>query len=210
MTDVKIIHNPFDNTTTLVYGSHVIRSSGNKINSYIISDGFYSILLPFRKRYSVWNGLLAELIYEVNDDELNIVFEGRHSDFELVKKSFEECRDIVENSGYSNLWSLSYKENFEAVNLKEQILYAADMLKESCETRAELKEIDEFKETIDSESVDSGYARLNEILKKHKEKWEGANYAFKMNRISELELIMNNLQETGSKIKQLKKEGGSI
>ena len=206
MTDVRIIYNPYENKTTLIYEKHVITSAENKIYSYLLSDGFYEVLLPFKKRYSIWYGLLPELIKEVNDDELKIIFEGRLSDYELIKKAFEECREIVENEGYANAWSLDFEKNFESENVINQLLSAANMLRDVCETRAELREVDKFKSAVSDDEISELYGRLMSMIKKHIEKWEVSSDDYRQNRINELNVIIGVIENVPDEIKLLKKE----
>ena len=195
MTEVKIIYDPFKKKTTLIYAGHKINSPDNKIQSYLTSYGFNEILMPFKKHYSVWNGLLPELIYEINDDALNIVFEGRHSDHELVEKAFNKCRDIITDSGYSNSWSLSYKADFEEDNLIDRIINSADELKNLCETRAELDEINKFKASIHDEQVHTACGKLKRIVETHIKKWNKSYEPYKDSKITELKIILDDIDE---------------
>lgn len=195
MTSIRIVYDPFRNKTRIACDGREITSLDNKINSYVLSEGFYNVLLPFRKRYSVWNGLLPELINEVNDDELSITFEGRQEDFEKLEKAFEECRDMVENIGYSNSWTLYCEKGFENENIIDELINAAGNLKGLCETRAELGELRQFSECAKDMDISECRDRLMLLIGEHIGKWETSGEKYRDSKISELKMIRENVMK---------------
>lgn len=206
MTDVKITYDPFESKTVIRCGDHEITSpdnENNKICSYILSYGFHRILKPFRTRYSVWNGLLPELICDVNDDELDIVFEGQASDFEELEAAFGECRELVENAGYTNSWTLHHTQNFNAESFAEKLISTSDRLKEFCDTRSELSELDDFKASVRCGSISEGHKRLASIIGKHIEKWESSSDKYRINNINMLTFIKDDIDRSAMQAERI-------
>ena len=189
MFNVKIIYNSLDNKIFLEYENNKITSSENRIYEYISAYDFSNILMPFRKRYSIWEGLLPELIKDVNDSELDICFEGRAEDYEMLVKAFAECKGIVESLGYKNLWTVSHMKNFESENLINMFIQTADDLYSECRTRDEQHTVHNLKINVNDDNINESCEKLKEVLVSVMQKWEESPAEYKQSKIDYLKSV---------------------
>ena len=84
MTNIHLVYDPYADKVQVYIESREITAPENKIYSFLDLNGFYKCLLPFRRRYAIWEGLLLELLEEVNDEDLHIIFEGRRTDHQRL------------------------------------------------------------------------------------------------------------------------------
>lgn len=203
MTDIRIVFNPAAKESEVYCGGRRIEAKENKIYTFLEANDFYECLLPFTKRYMIWQGLLPELIIEANDDALRIVFEGTEADYRRVEEAFRQTRTVVSNLGYENSWQLSHEGNFEERNLNALLADLAGALREMCETRAELRALDAFCKKLDA---GSGFAECEREFKKlageHLKKWEKSDNRYKEEKIG---YIRNAVLE---RLEQKKREFG--
>lgn len=195
MTNVQIIYNPFEDETRVFYEEHEILSEDNKIVTFLKTNGFYECLHMFKKRYVIWQGLLPEIIKEVNDDELQIVFEGNDDDFKKLEAAFCESKDIVNNMGYENNWSLSHISNFTLECAVQSLTDIIEEFKSTCETRAELAQLDKCIEQLEFH-VDT-YSEfctirksVEKIFNQHIDKWQKSDSPYKQSKIVFIEVLL--------------------
>lgn len=204
MTNIRLIHNPFTRETTIYCEKKKITAEENKIYSFLNTNDFNDCLLPFNKKYAIWQGLLPELMLEVNDDELHITFEGREVDFQSLENAFKQCGTIVTNLGYENNWRLFYIPNFNAEYLAAALNNLAGTLREICESRAELREVDSIVGDIGKNDFRKCYKRLQEILSKHLEKWENSDNKYKEEKVNYINsVVIANLEMLGKQFSEL-------
>lgn len=195
MIKVHLIYNPFNKKCRLFFDNMEICDLENKVYSFLKSEEFHELLYPFNKRYVIWQGLLPELVNEVNDSELHIIFEGLESDFSELEKAFEQCKDIVLNIGYENQWHLSHVRNFDEEHFAKQMDEVAEQLGNICETRAELREIARFVTTVKERDVGKNCRQMQQLLVKHIEKWEDSREKYKEGKISYLKMLEETVKE---------------
>lgn len=200
MTDVKIIFNPIDLDVKLFYDNKEILSTDNKVYAFLKTEGFHNSLIPLNRKYIIWQGLLPELVNEFNDDELNIVFEGRIKDFEEVKNAFENAESILENIGYENNYHLSFLKNYEAENLTDRLISIAKNVREMCETRNELNEIDRLVSGMITKDLSASQRVLQEIIDRHIKKWNESNDKHKKSKVDFLLISSEQLKESSKYI----------
>ena len=88
MTSVSLIYNPYSLKSRILIAERELDAPENRIVEFMNRESFYDLLRPFRRRYVVWDGLLPELLEEINDPEAEITFIGREADFEAVRAAF--------------------------------------------------------------------------------------------------------------------------
>lgn len=195
MTEVRIVYNPANSRCRLFYDNREILSAENKIYAFLTTENIHDILIPFNRRYTIWQGLLPEIICEFNDDELNITFEGREDDFRALEEAFEKTESIVENIGYTNRWSLTFVKNFEQEAATERVLFIAQEIREMCETRAELYEIKDLVESVSVKELTEICESLQDIIEAHKEKWNQSSERHKKSKVDFLNIKAEQLKE---------------
>lgn len=201
MTTVKLIFNPFDKKSRLFYENNEITAMENKVYAFLQSGDFCEVLLPFNKRYVIWRGLLPELMNEVNDSELHIIFEGRESDFIRLEQAFDKCRPMIESMGYENQWHLSFIKNFEAEDILDKLIQAAESIRDMCETRAELHEADAFITNAVHGDIQVNYLAVRSLLEKHQEKWRYSTDRYKKEKIDYLNMVAESIKEISNLLK---------
>lgn len=204
MTNIRVAHDPITGRTSVYFEQEEITASENRICTFLNSSGFHSCLLPFRRRYVIWKGLLQELIDEANDEELRIVFEGRASDYRLMEEAFRRSGDSAEELGCENKWELSHAGNLGVEAAARMLLEAARSLREICESRAELSVVDQF--ILGEEKPGNGGCEaLRDILAGHIRKWEESASPYRQEKIAYLEMLRGRLDEAEE---HLRKYGG--
>lgn len=195
MTNIRLVYNPFTGQTRIYNENQEITAKENRLCAFLCPGGFESCLLPFRRRYTVWEGLLPELLRETNDEELHVIFEGRDEDFRKMEEAFEQTRSAVENAGYENRWQLTHIPNFEAGNLVRQLRELAAHMREMCESRRELSEIDRLAEEIGEENLDKNCQSMQAVLCAHIAKWEQSQSEYRQGKITYLKMLEGRLRE---------------
>ncbi len=196
MTNIRLVYNPFTKEAEVYCENKKISAEENKIYMFLKTNGFYECLLPFNKRYVIWQGLLPELMIEVNDDELHILFEGTKEDFQTLENSFTQSEIYVNNLGYENNWVVSYLPNFTVENLVQTLCDTAENMKDICESRAELHEIDNYLSDAHEIEAMEAYQKLKRMIAGHLKKWENSNNKYKDEKKNFIEhIIMSNLRE---------------
>ena len=67
MTNIRLVYNPFTGQTRIYNENQEITAKENRLCAFLCPGGFESCLLPFRRRYTVWEGLLPELLRFLGD-----------------------------------------------------------------------------------------------------------------------------------------------
>lgn len=203
MTNIRLIYNPFTKTARIYREHKEITAAENKIYTFLNTDGFYDCLMPFNRRYVVWEGLLPELISEANDEELRVVFEGREADFVRLEKAFDQLRPAVENAGYENRWQLAHARNFEAGDIVLQLQDIARNLREMCESRAELKEIESLTARAGEDNIRECCEAVRAVISGHIAKWEQSGSRYRQEKIVYLEMLEERLDEAAGQAENL-------
>lgn len=172
MTTIRLICDPYSGNVRLFIEETEITAPENKVYGFLKENGLIKALYPFNRRYVIWRGLLPELMSEANDSELRIVFEGRSGEFHKLEQAFDECRPMVQNLGYENHWELCHIKNFETENLKRDFVQLAASLKDMCESRSELYEVEHLISMAKTVSLKGSCQALVAFLNKHRPKWE--------------------------------------
>lgn len=195
MTNIRLVYNPFTKEIHIYNERREITASENKIYTFLNSNSFYDCLLPLNKRYVIWEGLLPELLEEVNDEELHIVFEGRKADYQLLEEAFQQLKPAIENAGYENKWQLTYVRNFEAVDIVEQYVKVARSLRELCECRRELNEVDNLIAGIREDNLSESSTQIKAVISDHILKWEQSTNDYRQEKIMYLKMLEDSLGE---------------
>jgi len=195
MTRIRIVYDPFAKRVSIYNEDEEFSAAENKICAFLNNNSFYDCLLPMRKRYLIWNGLLPELMSEVNDDELQIVFEGRTCDYQRVDGAFRHTAGLCAQLGYENRWNLCHAGNFEAAHLVNLLDEVAKDLREMCESRAELSQVDHVRLQLAEQGPDAVCLALSQLIAGHIGKWEAGNSPYREEKITYLKILCDRLEE---------------
>ena len=183
MITVRLKYNPYEKKCRIFFDDVEITAKENRIFAFLSANGFELSLHTFRKRYVIWNGLLPELIAEANDSELNVLFEGRSEDFEKLEQAFQESRQIIVSLGYENEWTVCHLPNYESEHYLEELIQIAEKLKDMCESRAELYEIETYIRKAGEHDILQNQKDLTALIEKHIRKWDTGNSRFRKEKI---------------------------
>ena len=107
MKDIKLYYDPYAESTYMKIDGQEHGRSGRRLDSFIVGQPIESWLSAYVYSYRRWDGLLPELMDELNDDALNITFYGLPENGEAVRMSLQEQAEQLRPRGYSdNRWSL--------------------------------------------------------------------------------------------------------
>ena len=189
MTSVSLIYNPYSLKSRILIAERELDAPENRIVEFMNRESFYDLLRPFRRRYVVWDGLLPELLEEINDPEAEITFIGREADFEAVRAAFEESRPQVEEHGYGNSWKLYSQIEYERSNMYERLEDAAQSLLELCETAEEQQALQHLVGASAQPDIPDFGAGILEQIDFHLKKWKESTSAYKNSKIGQLLLL---------------------
>lgn len=122
MRKVQIHYNPYLKSTRLIVDNVEHHDSGKRMDDYIIGKPISEWLTAYSESYYRWNGILPELMEELNDDELEIVFYGFHEHYEQIENAFKTQTLMLEELGFeSTYWSLNYKNAYSIDGVKNAL-----------------------------------------------------------------------------------------
>ena len=189
MTNIRLVNDPFADEIHIYYEDEEITAPENRIWAFFHTDGFLRCLLPFRTKYAVWEGLLTELVREVNDRVLLVAFEGKKEDYELVKEAFFQSKAAVWEDGSKVQWELAHEERFEETNMAEKLKDTVCSLRDLCESRAELEETDILLAQLDRGQLKSACAGLGELILRHMQRWEHSDSEYRQEKLGYLRML---------------------
>lgn len=123
MRTVKIYFNPYMDSTKLIVDGMEQPREGGRVNEFIVGQSIRNWLAPYVCSYHRWDGLLAELMDYLNDDELLLYFYSFSAYFGEVEKELRSQAEYIEGRGYSSkLWKCECVEYYLPGKIKQEIL----------------------------------------------------------------------------------------
>lgn len=123
MRIVKIIYNPYSECTRLLIDDIERKGNDNRFEAAIVGKPMKSWVSPYFESYRRWEGILPELMDELNDDELDIYFYGISGQFDFLKNELQKQALLVEEKGYSSsAWSIQMKQRYRPERVQESVL----------------------------------------------------------------------------------------
>lgn len=102
MREVKIFYVPYIRRTRLIIDGEGRAGGTSRLEEFVIGRSLDNWLAPYVFSYQRWNGILPELMNDLNDDELEIYFFIPPEYFTQVKEEFARQSLMVEADGYSS------------------------------------------------------------------------------------------------------------
>ena len=205
---VELIYNPFSQSARLRIDGRNFNRPGSRLNAFLIGKPASKWLSPSCSGYSRWDGVLAEIVTEINTDCFTMKFVGLPEDYELFKAAAKEQSGYLEELGYSaGEIMIRYVRQFTS----GQIIQKLRELRKKCDGKLATQELYILRESLDSlltgpdpetigetaEIVDQFHRFLDRwcaaLKAKSPEQYEEARVVR-----SQLEKILNN-EESGDK-----------
>ena len=119
--ELRIEVNPFYNSSKVFCQNSFY--VGGRVYDFINEKPMSDWLKASRSGYQIWNGFFAELVKELNDDDIKIVFIGTFSDWQHFNAAILEQSSIIEDYGFSaeNI-TLEFIERFSVLKVRELLL----------------------------------------------------------------------------------------
>lgn len=122
MRKVQIYYNPYLRYTRLTVDNIEHCGSAKRMDDYMIGKPISTWLTAYSESYYRWNGILPELMEELNDDELEIIFHGFREDYLKVEQAMMSQISAVEELGFTSThWSLTHQDAYSAQDLKNAL-----------------------------------------------------------------------------------------
>ena len=113
MIKIQIFFNPYTQSTRLIIDGQERLNSGLRLNEFIVGQPIAKWLTPYVFSYQKWDGLLPELMDELNDDELQLEFFSLPEFFSRLEEEFNKQTPLIEEHAYSSdLWQCMCEEAF--------------------------------------------------------------------------------------------------
>lgn len=171
MHDVILSYNPYAEKTSLNIDGVERKESSRRIDTFITGKDMQTWLTPYVNSYRRWGGFLAELMDELNDDELRILFRGTQDDYEKVKSAAVEQSKFAATNGYApDAFSLTFKERYAPAVVRENLLRYIPVWRGQVKLQISMNLLDiterEMKasETVATEALREIYSRLQKAL----------------------------------------------
>ncbi len=113
MIKIQIFFNPYMQSTRLFIDEQERLNCGSRLDEFIVGQPIDKWLAPYVFSYQKWNGLLPELMEELNDDDLYVEFFSLPEYFSSLGEEFDKQTSLIEERGYSSeLWECICYEAF--------------------------------------------------------------------------------------------------
>ena len=123
MRTVNIFYNPYINSSRLFIDKNEHTRSGRRIDEFIVGQPIDNWLSPYTYSYHRWDGLLAELMDDLNEDEIELFFYSLSDYVSIVTEELQSQAEFVEGRGYSsNRWKCECVEYYHPEKIKSGLL----------------------------------------------------------------------------------------
>lgn len=116
---IHVEYNPYLKKSHIhIEGSYYLNTG--KLSEHIEDHDMGEWLFPHRVSYQNWNGFLPELMLELNEDELDIIFAGAPRDYEIFRESIQEQDQEIGQYGFEpGRCTVAFQEKFSDSNIQE-------------------------------------------------------------------------------------------
>lgn len=98
-----------------------VRSTKNRLHSFMCVQGMDKWLLPRREGYVIWKGILPELCRQLNDDEFEIMFTGRRYDYERFEEELARQTESLQRKGELSVCTCRFSSRWEIDQTEEEL-----------------------------------------------------------------------------------------
>lgn len=169
MRKVEIYYNPYLESTRLFVDGKEHIHHRRRIDEFIVGKPMDSWLSSYVLSYHRWDGILAELIEELNDDEIELLFYSLPDYFPKVSDELQRQSTFIEEKGYSSkLWVFKGISSYAPDNMKAGILNFIQAKRHFAPDQYSMNLLDYAEQELQEESALSP-AGLREMYHKLKE-----------------------------------------
>ncbi|MBR4039920.1 MAG: hypothetical protein IKJ11_07465 [Clostridia bacterium] len=119
---VQLIYNPFSQAARLMINHAGFARQGSKIQKMVIHKPMSHWLEALTCGYLQWNGFLPELIAEINEIDVDMVFEGNREDYSLFSEAVHRQAAALTERGFDPVEiRLTHRERFTIGQLQDQM-----------------------------------------------------------------------------------------
>lgn len=119
---VKLIYNPYSQAATLQKDEQEFSRSGSRMDKCLIGKPMSDWLEANVKGYHQWNGFLPELMAEINEDDIRLIFSGKEEDYQRFTEAVLRQNTVMaENAGQQIKLKIEYVEMFSVKKLLQQM-----------------------------------------------------------------------------------------
>lgn len=123
MRNVEIYFNPYSESTRLIIDGEERIGGETRLEEFIVGQPLDKWLSPYVFSYQRWNGLLPELMEDLNDDDLNLTFFTLPEYVSKLSEEFDKQTSLIEEKGYSSdLWRCLCEEAFLPEDIRSAFL----------------------------------------------------------------------------------------
>lgn len=120
---VDLIYNPFSQAARLTVNRQEFTRQGSKLRKMIIDKPMSDWLEPVTRGYHQWNGFLPELIAEINEIAVTLVFRGNREDFLRFSAAVNRQAETLTESGFEPVCvTLAHIEQYSLRQLRERMI----------------------------------------------------------------------------------------
>lgn len=151
MKNILIRYNPFSQKTALLIDGAAQAAGGGRFQEYVLKNTLDLWLVPGVRSYQRWDGFLPELMEMLNEDKLEIRFEGTRDDGIRFRNELLRQHRMVEDRGFDpELYALTVGA-WELQNIRKGLLAFSDRLEENLVTGTAHKRLQLFKKLLAEE-----------------------------------------------------------
>lgn len=160
MPKIEIEYNPFCQAATLTIDGNVFDRPGSKINASLIGKPMCDWLRPRTSSYQQWEGFLAELMNEINDERFELIFCGLADDYAIFCEELSYQSDNVKELGFS---PKIYRCQFQEKYAPEQIVSQLKSFQKKCPSSLPTQELYIMRDAINEVLSQSESLSIEEI-----------------------------------------------
>lgn len=153
---IKIYYNPFLRSTRLVVDNVEHRDHTKRMDDYITGKPMSSWLDAYSQSYYRWEGILPELMEELNDDDLEITFFGSAEDYLRVAQVMQSQRYTVEALGFDTTrWELRHRPAYDTKKVQAELKHFMAEYRDKMPDKASLSWFDWAIENLQKHQIGS-------------------------------------------------------
>lgn len=143
---VELIYNPFSQSASLRINGKNFSRPGSRLDDFLIGKPASRWLSPSCSGYSRWEGILTEIVTEINTDCFTMKFVGLPGDYELFKTGVKEQSVYLDEWGYSaDEIVICYVKQFTS----DQIVQKLRRLRKKCDGNLSTQELYILRDNLD-------------------------------------------------------------
>ena len=166
MRKVEIYFNPYSESTRLIIDGEERTGGETRLEEFIVGQPLDKWLSPYVFSYQRWNGLLPELMEDLNDDDLNITFFTLPEYVSKLSEEFDKQTPLIEEKGYaSDLWRCLCEEAFLPEDIRSAFLRFVAAKKRFAPDQWSLNLFDRVEDALNDRKISASIEQLREIYK---------------------------------------------